>query len=164
SPTALVNAIRAQFVGRLLVRALAREQIVQRNQRPAFASFDGQFAIPRFGEKILDRRQQIRTQTSPFLPDSFEVPPFEQPRKKSLSEILRFLWLVAFASDEPVKWPPVGSAQLFQRFFCCRRFTPSGQQHAPMRGGKRNGAVLSPLTNRTSRRPVINRRHAPIQA
>jgi hypothetical protein len=33
-----------------------------------------------------------------------------------------------------------------------------------MRGGKRNGAALSTLTNRTSRRPVINRRHAPIQA
>ncbi len=33
-----------------------------------------------------------------------------------------------------------------------------------MRGGKRNGAVLSTLTNRTPRRSVINRRHAPIQA
>jgi hypothetical protein len=102
-------------VARLLVGALAREQILQRNQWPAFSSFHGQFAIPRFGEKVLDRRQQIRTQTSPFLPHSFEVLPFEQARKKSLSEILRFLWFIAFASDEPVQWPPVSSAELFQR-------------------------------------------------
>src|SRR5438034_8705742 len=99
----------------LLVGALAREQIVQRNQWPAFASFDGQLAMPRLGQKILERRQQIRTQTSPFLPDSFEVPPFEQPREKSLSEILCFLWLVAFASDEAVQWPPVSAAKFFQR-------------------------------------------------
>src|SRR5260370_41289720 len=102
-------------MSRLLVGAFAREQIVQRNQRPAFASFDGQFAMPRLGEKILDRRQQIRTQTSPFLPDSFEIPPFEQPREKSLSEILRFLRLVTLAPDEPVQWPPIGSTKLFQR-------------------------------------------------
>src|SRR6266496_3130175 len=101
----------------LLVRALAREQIFQRNQRPAFASFDGHLAMPRLGQKILERRQQIRTQTSPFLPHSFEVPPFEQPRKKSLSEILRFLRLIAFASYEAVQWPPVSSAKLFQRGF-----------------------------------------------
>src|SRR5882724_3162197 len=102
-------------MGRFLVRALAREQILQRNQRPAFAAFDGQFAMPRLGEKILDRRQQVRTQTSPFLPDSFEVPPFEQPREKSLSKILCFLWLIAFAPDEPVKRPPVGSTKFLQR-------------------------------------------------
>src|SRR6266481_9767455 len=76
-------------------------------------SFDGHFAMPRLGQKILERRQQIRTQTSPFLPHSFEVPPFEQPRKKSLSEILRFLRFIAFASDESVKRPPVRSTKLF---------------------------------------------------
>src|SRR5216110_470424 len=89
--------------------SFAREQIVQRNQRPAFAAFDGQLAIPRFGEKILDRRQQIRAQTSLLLPYRFEIPPFQQPREKRLSKILRFLWLITFASYEPVKWPPVGS-------------------------------------------------------
>src|SRR5713101_7672318 len=109
-------------MSRLLVGAFAREQIVQRNQRPAFASFDGQFAMPRLGEKILQRCQQIRTQTSPFLPDSFEVPPFEQPRKKSLSKILRFLRLIALAPHETVKGPPIGSAELFQRRVCLRRF------------------------------------------
>src|SRR5437667_11155263 len=95
--------------------ALAREQIVQRNQRPAFASFNGQFAMPRFGEKIPDRRQQIRTQTSSFLPDSFEVPPLEQPRKKSLSAILRSLRFIALPSDKSVKRPPIGLAEFFQR-------------------------------------------------
>src|SRR5437667_10237357 len=120
--------------------------------------------MPRFGKKILDRRQQIRTQTPPFLPDSFEILSFEQPRKKSLSEILRFLRLIAFASNEPVKRPPVGSAELFQRRFTLRRFALRCQHHAPMRSGKRDSAVLSTLTNRTPRRSVINRRHAPIQA
>src|SRR5439155_2057318 len=116
--------------------------------------------MPRLGQEILERRQQIRTQTSPLLPHSFEVPPFEQPRKKSLSKILRFLRSIALASDEPVKWPPVGSAKLFQRFSCCRRFASSCQHHAPMRGGKRNGAGLSAFTDRTPRRSVINWRHA----
>src|SRR4030095_9616600 len=102
-------------MGRLLVGALTREQILKRNQRPAFAAFDGQFAIPRLGQKILDRRQQIRTQTSPFLPDSFQVPPFQQPRKESLGEILCFFRFIAFASDETVQWPPVSAAKLFER-------------------------------------------------
>ncbi len=135
-------------MGRLLVGAFAREQIVQRNQRPAFAAFDGHFAMPRLGEKILDRRQQIRTQTSPFLPDSFEVSPFEQPRKKSLSEILRFLRFIALAPDESVKWPPVGSTELVQRRVSLCRFASRCQHHAPMRGGKCDGAVLRTLTNR----------------
>src|SRR5206468_2867432 len=91
-------------------------------------------------------------------------PPFEQPRKKSLSEILRFLRSIAFAPDESVKRPPVGSTKLFQRRFSLRRFALRCQHHAPTRGGKRDSAVLSTLTNRTPRRPVINRRHAPIQA
>jgi hypothetical protein len=99
---------------------LAREQIFQRNQRPAFASFDGRLATLRLGEKILERRQKIRTQTSLFTPDSFEVSPSEQPRKKSLSEILRFFWLIALAPEKPVEWPPVGSAQLFQRSLSLR--------------------------------------------
>src|SRR5439155_22346841 len=120
--------------------------------------------MPRLGEKIPDRRQQIRTQTSPFLPDGFEVPPFEQPSEKSLSEILRFLRSVAFAPDEAVQWPPVGSAKLFQRRFSLRRFALRCQHHAPMRSGERDSAVLSTLTNRTPRRSVINRRHATIQA
>src|SRR5438552_13641918 len=117
--------------------------MLERNQRPPYASFDGHFAMPRLGEKILDRRRLIRTQTSLLLPDSFEVSPFEQPRKKSLSEILRFLRLITFAPDEPIQWPPVGSAKLLQRFLGCCRFASRGQHHAPMRGGKRNGAVLS---------------------
>src|SRR5206468_9172766 len=104
------------------------------------------------------------TQTSPFLPDGFEVPPFEQPSEKSLSEILRFLRSVAFAPDEAVQWPPVGSAKLFQRRPSLRRFALRCQHHAPMRSGERDSAVLSTLTNRTPRRSVINRRHAPIQA
>src|SRR6266581_9776203 len=115
--------------------------------------------MPRLGEKIPDRRQQVRTQMSPFLPDSFDVPPLEQPSEKSLSEILCFLWLVPFASDEAVQWPPVDSAELFQRHFSLCRFALRCQHHAPMRGGKRNGAVLSTLTNRNSRRSVINWRH-----
>src|SRR6266496_6628008 len=146
----------------LLVRALAREQIFQRNQRPAFASFDGQLAMPRLGQKILERRQQIRTQASPFLPDSFEIFSFEQPCKKSLSEILCFLWLVAFASDEAVQWPPVSAAKLFERRVSLGRSALRCQHHAPMRGGKCNGTGLSALTNRTPRRPVINGRHPTI--
>src|SRR4030095_1118414 len=109
------------------------------------------FAMPRLGQEIFDRGQQIRTQAPRFLPDSFEVPPLEQPRKKSLSEILRFLGLVAFASDEPVKWPPVGSAKLFERRVSRRRLSLRCQHHAPMRGGKCSGAGLSALTDRPPR-------------
>src|SRR5260370_26734709 len=115
--------------------------------------------MPCLGEKILERRQQIRTQTSPFLPHSFEVPPFEQPRKKSLSEILRTPGFIALASHDPVKWPPVNSAELFQRRLSLRRLPLRCQHHAQMRGGKCDGAVLSALTYHTLRRPVINRRH-----
>src|SRR5436309_3794905 len=116
-----------------MVGAFAREQILQRNQWPAFASFDGHFAMPRLGQKILDRRQQIRTQTSPFLPDSFEVLPVEQPRKESLSEILGILRFIAFASDEAVQWPPVRAAKLFERRVSLGRSALRCQHHSPMR-------------------------------
>src|SRR5207247_9707471 len=115
--------------------------------------------MPCLGKKILERRQQIRTQTSPFLPHSLEVLPLQQPRKKSLSEILCFLWLVAFASDEAVQWPPVSSAKLFERCAGLDRFASRCQDHAPMRGIKRNGAVLSTLTSRARRCSVSYRRH-----
>src|SRR2546428_2481393 len=103
--------------------------------------------MPRLGEKIPDRRQQIRTQTSPFLPDGFEVPPFEQPREKSLSKVLCFLWLIPFASDEPVHWPPVDSAELFQRLIGGRRSTLRRPNHAPMCCGKTDWPVPRACTN-----------------
>jgi hypothetical protein len=53
-------------------------------------------------------------------PACFEVPSFEQPRKKSLREILRFFWGIAVASDKSVKWPPIRSAEFFQRFISGR--------------------------------------------
>src|SRR5437764_11784695 len=115
--------------------------------------------MPRLREKILERRQQVRAQTSPFLPDSFEVPPLQQPREKRLSEILCFLWLVAFASDEAVQWPPIGSAEFFKRCLRCRCWTLRFQHHAPMRGGKCRSTVLSALTTRASRCSVSYRRH-----
>src|SRR5437764_15079305 len=115
--------------------------------------------MPRLREKILERRQQVRAQTPPFLPDSFEVPPLQQPREKRLSEILCFLWFIAFASDEAVQWPPVGSAELFQRRLSLRRFALCCQHHAPMRGGKCNRTVLSALTTRAPRCSVSYRRH-----
>src|SRR6266481_5545551 len=105
-----------------MVSALAREQILQRNQRPAFASFDRHVVAPRLGQKILHGDEQIATQTSFFLPDGLEVSPFEQPRKKSLGEILRLFRLVALVPDEPVKRPPVSTAQFCERFLCCWRF------------------------------------------
>src|SRR5207237_5458151 len=111
-------------------------RICYRKRRSPFVSFAIHFAMPRLGKKILQRSQKIRPQKPPFLPDSFEVPPFEQPREKSLSEILCFLWLIAFASDEAVQWPPVGSAELFQRRLRCRCWTLRFQNHTPVRGGK----------------------------
>jgi hypothetical protein len=118
--------------------------------------------MPRLGQKILERRQQIRTQTSPFLPYSFEVLPLEQPRKKGLSEILCILRFIALASDEPVQWPPVSAAKLFERRVSFGRFALRREHHAPMRSRKCRGAGLSALTDCTPRRSVINGRHAAI--
>src|SRR4029450_961717 len=109
------------------------------------------------------RRQQIRSQTSPFLPDRFEVPALEQPREKSLSEILRILRFIAFAFDEAVQWPPIGSAKLFQRSLSLGRLPLRCQHHAPMRCGKCNGTILSALTSRAPRCSVRDRRHDAIQ-
>src|SRR4030095_5483423 len=115
--------------------------------------------MPRLGQKILERRQQIRTQTPPFLPDGFEILPLEKPRKKSLGEILCFSWFIAFASHEAVEWPPIGSAKLFQRGLSLRRLPSRCQHHAPMRGGKCNCTALSALTRRAPRCSVSYRRH-----
>src|SRR5215469_11648423 len=106
--------------------------------------------MPRLGQKIFDRRQQIRTQTPPFPPDRFEVPPFKQPRKKSLSEILRFLRFVPFAPHKSVEWPPISSAKLFERCFCRGRSTSSLKHYAPVSSRERRSALsfASRWTNR----------------
>src|SRR6266478_343768 len=112
---------------------------------------------------MFHRCKQIRTQTSLFLPDSFEVPPLQQPRKETLGEILRLLWSNTLSPYEAVNRSPISAAKLLQRFPCCWRFALRLKYHAPMRGGKSNGVSLSGPIDRIPRCPVINRWHAGIQ-
>src|SRR6202022_12225 len=80
--------------------------------------------------------QQIRTQASFLLSNSVQVPPFEQERKETLSEVPRFLRVNTLLAHKSVERPPVGATKFFERFLRCRRFTLCLQYHAPMSGSK----------------------------
>ena len=49
----------------------------------------------------------------------------EQPRKKTLREILRFFGTDALSPDESVKRPPVIAAKFFERFLGGISLTPA---------------------------------------
>src|SRR5215467_5287251 len=99
---------------------LACEQFIQWNQRAALAAFHCEFTTFRLREKILQRHEQIRTQTPFFLAHGVEVFSLEYQCKKTLSEVLRFLWTVAFPSHVPIERPPVRAAKFLERFLGCR--------------------------------------------
>src|SRR5262249_14704256 len=72
-PTTFVDLIGRQSVAPLNIDELTFTNIVQRDQALAFAPLDRQRAARFIGEKIFDRREQVRTKSSFFLANSIQV-------------------------------------------------------------------------------------------
>src|SRR5437763_1721183 len=121
--------------------------LTQSNQRSALAAFGCQFTASRLRQKILERHEQVRTQTSFFAADRIEVAPLQQQREETLSKILCFFRLIAITPDESVKGPPISAAKLFQRHISCRRSTLRSYHHAPMRSSKCDRSALRARTD-----------------
>src|SRR5262249_34850293 len=141
SPTALVNPLGSERVGWLPAAPFFGAQFFQRNEPLALSTLDRRRAAVFVGYKVLQRREQIRTQ-SPFLfAHSAQIPALQQKCKKSLRKILRFLRPRPLSAHKAIDRSPINAAKFFECFLCRWRFTLCLQHDAPVRGSKRRRAM-----------------------
>src|SRR4029077_10219681 len=123
SPTALVNALGSKRVGWLNAAPFLSTQFFQRNELLAFATFDRHGAAVFVGQKVLQRREQIRTQSPLLFAHSPQVPALQQESKKTLREILRFLRPSTLSPHKAVNGSPINAAEFFKCLLCRWRFS-----------------------------------------
>ena len=109
----------------------------------------------------------------PFsLRTAFEIPAFQQQRKKTLGEILRLFRPGPLSPDKTINGSPVCPAKIFECFLRCRRSALRREHNAPMGCCKRHAPVScvrhgtdSLWRTRVSPtlRGLIVNRHVPIQ-
>src|SRR5262249_34329126 len=86
---------------------------------------------------------RMRCTKSPLLfAHSPQIPALQQQSKKTLRKILRFLGPRTLSPHKAVNGPPIDTAKLFKRFLCRGRLALRLQNHAPGRGGKRDGVAF----------------------
>src|SRR5207248_4527803 len=165
SPTALVNALGSERVGWLHAAPFLNTQFFQGNELLAFATFDRHRAAVFVGQKVLQRGEQVRTQSSLLFAHSAQIPALQQKSKKALREILCFLRPSSLSPHKAVNGPPINPAELFKCLMCRRRFALRLQHDAPVRGSKCRRGVISISANRILRSHLtISSDHAPIQS
>src|SRR5215472_16425565 len=91
---------------------------------------------------MLERCQKKGTQAPLLLSHGLEIVAFQNPRKKPLGDIFRFLWLNTPLPHEAVNRPPVRAAKFLQRFLRRGGFASRLQDYTPMRCRKRYGFAL----------------------
>src|SRR5206468_12956800 len=114
SPTALVNALGSERVGWLHTAPLLSTQFSQGNELLAFATFDRHRAAVFVGQKVLERGEQVRTQSSLFFAHSAQIPALQQESKKTLCKILRFLQPSTLSPHKTVNGSPINAAEFFK--------------------------------------------------
>src|SRR5436190_17504817 len=97
------------------VAEVRRRKFFQRDRVLSFTSLQCHRAPVFADEKMLQRRQQVRTQASLLSSNIIKIPALQQQGKKTLGKIFRFLWPRAFSPDEGVNGSPVGTAKPFER-------------------------------------------------
>src|SRR5262249_47835165 len=120
-----------------------------------FSTLDRHCAAVFVGQKVLHRREQIRTQSPLFFAHSAQIPALQQECKKALRKILCFFSASTLSSHKAVNGPPINAAEFFKRRLCRRRFALCFQHHAPMRSSKSRPTVISVSANRGQRRHAV---------
>src|SRR5437667_3719174 len=143
SATALVNALGSERVGWLHAAPFLSTQFFQRNELLAFATFDRHRAAVFVGQKVLQRGEQVRTQSSLLFAHSAQISALQQESKKTLGEILGVFQADTLSSHKAVNGSPINPAEFFKRLLCGWRFALCLQHDAPMRSSKRRRAVIS---------------------
>src|SRR5438552_17999056 len=115
------------------------------------------------GQKIFDRRKQVRTKPSPFLANSIQVSALQLQCEKTLSEILRLFSPNTLSPQEAVNGSPIRATKFFERFLCRWRFALRFKHYAPVRGSKGHCAVLRASDKRGQRTHFIIGTHAAIK-
>src|SRR5207237_8608298 len=97
-------------------------QFFQRNELLAFATFDRHRAAVFVGQKVFQRGEQVRTQSSLLFAHSPQIPALQQKSKKTLRKILRFLRPSALSPHKAVNGSPINAAEFFKCLLCRWRF------------------------------------------
>src|SRR5207245_8538910 len=113
------------------------------NELVAYATFDRHRAAVVISQKVLQRREQIRTQSPLLCAHSALIPALQQKSKKTLRKILRFLRPGPLSPHIAVNGSPINPAEFFKCLLCRWRFALCLQHHAPVRSSKRRRAVIS---------------------
>src|SRR5262245_60919226 len=148
SPTALVNPLGSERVGGLHAALFLVAKLFQRNEPLSFPAFDRHRTATFVSQKMLQCREQIRTQSPLLFAHSAQIPALQQHSKKTLCKILRLLQPSTLSPHEAVNGSPINPAEFFECFLCRWRFALRLQHDAPVRGGKRRRAVISISANR----------------
>src|SRR5438093_4644586 len=143
SPTPFVNPLGSQRVGWLHAALFLGTHFFQRNEPLAFSTFDRHRAATFVDQKVLQRREQIRTQSPLLFAHSAQIPPLQQKSKKTLRKILRFLRPGPLSPHKAVNGSPINPAEFFKCLLCRWRCALCLQYHAPVRSSKRRRAVIS---------------------
>src|SRR6266567_6618495 len=138
-----VNLLGSHQVRWFQLDSLVHAQFFQRNEPLSFSSLDRHGMARLVGQKILERRNKIRTKSPLFLTDGIQIFALQQQREKTLGQILCLLWPNTLSPHEAINRSPINAAELFERLLRRWRITLRLQHHAPVRGSKRGYLPLS---------------------
>jgi hypothetical protein len=93
-------------------------------------------------EEVLERNEQVATQSALVPAHGLEVSTFQPPRKKTLGKIPCLLHVVALASNKCVKRRPIGPAENVQSGVGLSRAASRGEDNAPASRRKNSSARL----------------------
>ncbi|HKQ40601.1 MAG TPA: hypothetical protein VJ063_21200 [Verrucomicrobiae bacterium] len=137
-PPPLENAFRIPLVRRFMAISVFCFLCVEREKLTIAASFSGSSAVSFIRDKVVEGRQEERTELTFFASRFLNRTTFEQLGEKSLGQILSVMFAMSAAAQIGVKGVPVNPAKLVQSQ--CRVWkikVTRGQNHAPMGGGKK---------------------------
>src|SRR5207248_11184401 len=118
----LVNALGSEEVGWLHAAPFLITQFFQRNEPLTFATFDRHRTAAFVDQKVLQRREQIRTQSPLLFAHSAQIPALQQESEKTLRKILRFLRPGPLSPHKAVDGSPINPAEFFKCLLCRWRF------------------------------------------
>src|SRR6266550_9486016 len=87
-----VNLLGSHQVRWFHLDSLVNAQSFQGDKPPSFSSFDRHRVARLVGQKILERRNKIRTKSPLFLTDGIQIFALQQQREKTLGQIFSFIW------------------------------------------------------------------------
>src|SRR4029077_18803011 len=118
SPAAFVDLVGGQTIAPLHNEAPPLTNVIQGNQALTLAALGCHCVARLVGQKMFERRKQVRTQSSLFFADSIQILPLQYQSEKTLSKILRLLSGSPLLPHKAVNGSPITAVNFFERLLC----------------------------------------------